>query len=204
RGRPPAARDRNEPGRGGRGGVRLRRDQRSVRRRSARSRPVNAARPRPDPVAADDARFWAYVAAGELRIQRCAACGTYRHPPRPVCAVCGSTAQEWVPASGRGEVWAATVIHSPTLPPFTARTPYGAVVVRLEEGVFLVGNVLDCPPGDVAIGLPVEVAITEVEAGARLPPVPPARPGRARPGRAAARRARANRRGLAGARTRPL
>ena len=37
---------------------------------------MSAAHPRPDPVAADDARFWDSVAAGELRIQRCAACGT--------------------------------------------------------------------------------------------------------------------------------
>jgi uncharacterized protein len=130
---------------------------------------VSGAHPRPDPVAADDVRFWAFVQSGELRIQRCGACGTSRHPPRPVCAACGSTAQEWVPASGRGEVWAATVIHPPTLPAFAARTPYGAVVVRLEEGVFLVGNVLDRPPEAVAVGMPVEVAIIDVERGLRLP-----------------------------------
>lgn len=130
---------------------------------------MTAAHPRPDPVAADDARFWAFVAAGELRIQRCAECGTHRHPPRPICAACGSTVGEWVPASGRGEVWARTVIHPPTLPAFSARTPYGAVVVRLQEGVFLVGNVVDCPPDDLAVGMPVEVTITEVEEGLRLP-----------------------------------
>jgi uncharacterized protein len=130
---------------------------------------VSAAHPRPDPVAADDARFWDFVAAGELHIQRCAACGTFRHPPRPVCAECGSAAQEWVPVSGRGQVWAATTIHPPTLPAFAARTPYGAVVVRLDEGVFLVGNVVDCPSEAVAVGMPVELALTEVEAGLRLP-----------------------------------
>jgi 3-oxo-4,17-pregnadiene-20-carboxyl-CoA hydratase alpha subunit len=130
---------------------------------------VSAAYPRPDPVAADDGRFWAFVAAGELRVQRCSACGTPRHPPRPVCAACGSTAEEWVPTSGRGEVWASTVVYPPTLPAFASRTPYGAVVVRLEEGVFLVGNVVDCGPDDVAIGMPVEVTIREVEPELWLP-----------------------------------
>ncbi|HYV59133.1 MAG TPA: OB-fold domain-containing protein [Acidimicrobiia bacterium] len=130
---------------------------------------MSTAHPRPDPVAADDARFWAFVAAGELHIQRCAACGTFRHPPRPVCTACGSTAGEWARASGRGQVWALTVIHPPTLPAFTARTPYAAVVVRLEEGVFMVGNVVDCAPEAVAVGMPVEVAIVEVEEGLRLP-----------------------------------
>jgi uncharacterized OB-fold protein len=130
---------------------------------------VTAAQPRPDPLAADDARFWAFVAAGDLHIQRCPVCGAFRHPPRAVCAACGSTAREWVRASGRGEVWATTVIHPPTLPAFAARTPYGAVVVRLEEGVFLVGNVVDRPPEAVAVGMPVEVVITEVEPDLRLP-----------------------------------
>ncbi len=130
---------------------------------------MSAAYPRPDPVAEDDLRFWANVAAGELRIQRCADCGTHRHPPRPICAACGSTAGDWVPASGRGEVWASTVIHPPTLAAFASRTPYAAVVVRLEEGVFVVGNVVDCPPDEVAVGMPVEVTITEVEPGLRLP-----------------------------------
>lgn len=130
---------------------------------------MTSAHPRPDPVGADDASFWAFVAAGELRIQRCAGCRTHRHPPCPVCAACGSTASEWPRASGRGEVWACTVIHPPTLPAFASRTPYGAVVVRLEEGVFLVSNVVDRPPGDVSVGMPVEVAITEVEPGLHLP-----------------------------------
>lgn len=130
---------------------------------------MSASHPRPDPVAADEARFWSFVAAGELRIQRCADCETPRHPPRPVCAACGSTAEEWAPASGRGEVWAHAVIHPPTLPAFASRTPYGAVVVRLAEGVFIVGNVVDCSPDEVTIGMSVEATIVEVEPGLHLP-----------------------------------
>jgi uncharacterized protein len=87
-----------------------------------------------------------------------------------VCAACGATSDaEWVAVSGRGEVWAVTVIYPPTLPAFASRTPYNAVVVRLDEGVFLVGNVLDCAPDDVVAGMRVEVVVTEVERGLRLP-----------------------------------
>ena len=125
--------------------------------------------PRPEPAGAEDAQFWSYVASGELRIQRCADCGTHRHPPRPTCAACGSTAVEWVEASGGGEVWARTVIHPPTLPAFTERTPYCAVVVRLDEDVFMVSNVIDREPDEIAIGMRVQVEITEVEPGLRLP-----------------------------------
>jgi uncharacterized OB-fold protein len=125
--------------------------------------------PHPAPVAAEEIRFWEFVAAGELRLQRCAACGAFRHPPRPVCAACQSCASEWIKASGRGEVWASTVIHPPTLPAFASRTPYAAVVVRLDEGVFFVSNIVDVAVDDISPGMPVEVAITEVEPGLRLP-----------------------------------
>jgi uncharacterized OB-fold protein len=125
--------------------------------------------PRPDPVSADDRTFWSYVAAGELRIQQCAACDTFRHPPRPLCAACGDVATNWVVASGRGEVWAATTISPPTLPAFAERTPYNAVVVRLDEGVFMVANVVGSPSAEIAVGSPVALSLTEVEPGLVLP-----------------------------------
>jgi hypothetical protein len=125
--------------------------------------------PRPDPQTTADAAFWAGVDAGELRIQRCVECHAYRHPPRPVCAACGARAGEATKVAGAGEVWSFTVIHPPTLPAFRARTPYAAVVVRLDEGVFLVSNLVDGDTDTIEVGRRVELAITEVEPGLRLP-----------------------------------
>ena len=125
--------------------------------------------PRPDPANEDDAAFWAALRAGELHIQRCAACGAYRHPPRPVCAHCGATASAWEPVSGAGEVWSFTVVHPPTLPAFADRTPYGAVVVRLDEGVFFVSNLVDCPVEELEVGARVELVITTVDDELALP-----------------------------------
>jgi 3-oxo-4,17-pregnadiene-20-carboxyl-CoA hydratase alpha subunit len=125
--------------------------------------------PRPDPQNEDDARFWNALADGELWIQRCTACSTFRHPPRPVCAQCGARESEAVVVAGTGEVWSFTVIHPPTLPAFADRTPYAAVVVRLDEGVFLVSNLVDCPPDEIEIGARVELAITRVETDLALP-----------------------------------
>jgi uncharacterized protein len=125
--------------------------------------------PRPDPQTDDDARFWNALGDGELRLQRCTACATFRHPPRPVCAHCGARESEAVPAAGTGKVWSFTVIHPPTLPAFADRTPYAAVVVRLDEGVFLVSNLVDCPIAEITIGTRVELAITPVEADLLLP-----------------------------------
>jgi uncharacterized OB-fold protein len=125
--------------------------------------------PRPDPQNDDAARFWRALAEGELRIQRCTACSAFRHPPRPVCAQCGARESEAVAVAGTGEVWSFTVIHPPTLPAFADRTPYAAVVVRLDEGVFLVSNLVDAPVDEIAIGTRVELAITQVEADLALP-----------------------------------
>ena len=71
--------------------------------------------------------------------------------------------------AGTGEVWSFTVIHPPTLPAFADRTPYAAVVVRLDEGVFLVSNLVDCPIDEITIGTRVELAITPVEDDLALP-----------------------------------
>ena len=121
--------------------------------------------PRPDPTNDDDIAFWAALRDGELHIQRCAECGTFRHPPRPVCARCGATARQWQKVAGAGEVWSFTVVHPPTLPAFADRTPYGAVVVRLDEGVFLVSNLVGCPIEEIAVGLRVGLELTRVAAG---------------------------------------
>ena len=66
-------------------------------------------------------------------------------------------------------MWSFTVIHPPTLPAFADRTPYGAVVVRLDEGVFLVSALVDCPIEELAVGARVEVAVREVDTDLALP-----------------------------------
>jgi hypothetical protein len=112
--------------------------------------------------------FWSALRDGTLRLQRCAACLAPRHPPRPVCARCGSDAREWVAASGHGEVWSSTVVHGPTLPAFEALTPYNAIVVRLAEGPFLVSNLIG-EPADVEIGAPVELVLDPIDGELTLP-----------------------------------
>jgi uncharacterized OB-fold protein len=126
-------------------------------------------RPRPAPVDPDAQTFWDAIARGTLLLQQCAECGTFRHPPAPVCAACAARTSVWTPAAGTGEVWSYTVVHPPTLPAFADRTPYGAVVVRLDEGVFMVSNLVDCPVEELEVGAPVELVITTVDDDLKLP-----------------------------------
>jgi uncharacterized OB-fold protein len=101
--------------------------------------------------------FYAFLAAGELRLQRCGACGTWRHPPRIRCAHCGSRDVNWEPASGHGHVFSWTVTHRAVDPAFTP--PYAILVVELEEGPRLVGNLRGLEPSELVLDLPVVVEI---------------------------------------------
>jgi uncharacterized OB-fold protein len=107
-----------------------------------------------------NADFYAFCARGELRLQRCTACRTWRHPPRFRCAACGSDAFTWEPVSGRGHVFTWTVTHRPIDPAFTP--PYAVVIAELQEGPRLVGNLRGIEPAELALGLPIVVEIEPV------------------------------------------
>ncbi|MFC6934545.1 OB-fold domain-containing protein [Actinomadura yumaensis] len=120
----------------------------------------------------DTAFFWEGVDAGELRVQRCAACGTLRHPPGPMCPRCHSTDRDHVVASGRGTVHSYVVHHHPPVPGRTP--PYVVAVVELEEGVRIVGNVNGCAPEDVKVGMPVRLTFERMDDELTLPQWTPA------------------------------
>ena len=102
--------------------------------------------------------FYAFLANGELRLQRCVACGTWRHPPRYRCAHCGSSEVAWEPAAGRGRVFSWTVTHRAVDPAFTP--PYAILIVELDEGPRLVGNLRGLEPSELVLDLPV---VAEIE-----------------------------------------
>jgi uncharacterized OB-fold protein len=104
-----------------------------------------------------NAEFYAFCAAGELRFQRCGACRAWRHPPRYRCAACGSDAWEWERSSGRGRVFSYTITHQSLDPAYADELPYAVLVVELEEGPRVVGNLRDLAPADLTLDLPVEV-----------------------------------------------
>jgi uncharacterized OB-fold protein len=104
-----------------------------------------------------NAEFYAFCARGELRVQRCSACQTWRHPPRFRCAKCGSDAFTWERVSGRGRVFTWTVTHRPIDPAFTP--PYAVVIAELEEGPRLVGNLRGMEPAALVLDLPIVVEI---------------------------------------------
>ncbi len=125
-------------------------------------------RRRPQPAQSpDNAFFWEGVAAGELRIQRCADCKALRHPPGPMCPHCQSLEWEATAASGRGHVYSFVVAHHPPVPPFSY--PNAIALVQLDEGTRLVSNLIGIDPAEIAIGLRVCVEFTNVDDDLVLP-----------------------------------
>ncbi|MGH0038434.1 MAG: Zn-ribbon domain-containing OB-fold protein [Myxococcota bacterium] len=124
--------------------------------------------PRPDDATAP---YWQACSRGELHMQRCADCGRWRFPPRPMCPGCRSLADEWVRVSGRGHVFSFVVCHPPVLPAFRERTPYAVVLVELAEdpGLRVLGNLQGLSPEAIRIGLPVEVVFEDAGEGIALP-----------------------------------
>ena len=121
--------------------------------------------PRPTP---EDREYWEGAHRGELRIQHCTTCGQHQHYARMLCSHCGAQTLEWVTASGHGTVYSYTVTHQ-DVPGYTA--PFAVVIVELEEqaGLRMVSNVVDVPPEDVRIGMPVEVTFQPVAEDVWLP-----------------------------------
>src|SRR5262245_7733243 len=98
---------------------------------------------------------------GRLRMLRCATCGRFTHPPGPVCRHCLSPEVAPQELSGRGEVYTFTVNHQAWSERLLA--PYTIAIVELAEepGLRLLTNIVDCPPDEVRIGMPVEVVFED-------------------------------------------
>lgn len=117
--------------------------------------------------------FWDAAAEHVLRIQRCTGCGRWQHTPVVCCPVC-SGELDWAEASGRGTVHTFTIIRQVYHPAFTDEVPYNVAVVELEEGPFMVTNVVGCDENGLRIDMPVEVTFEDVADGMSIPKFAPA------------------------------
>lgn len=120
-------------------------------------------------ISAAMAPFFEAARRQQLVVQRCRGCGVLRFPARDRCSTCLAREAEWVPVSGRGTVFSFAVMHQVYHPGFAGEVPYAIVLVALDEGPRLVSNVVGCDPGELRVGMPLEVVFEAVTPELTLP-----------------------------------
>ena len=128
------------------------------------SKPAGVVRPM---IGRDSRFFWDGTAEGELRIQQCNACGVLRFPPGPACPDCGALDRGHVAAAGTGTVFSYVVHRHPPVP--GKELPIVLALVDLDEGVRMVGEVVDVPDDEIEIGMRLRVDFNRVDDELTLP-----------------------------------
>jgi uncharacterized OB-fold protein len=133
---------------------------RRVTQSSVESEPTPRILPQLTPV---NRHFWTGGANGELLILRCRGCGQWVHPPASACPT--GDGGELVPeaTSGNGTVFTFTINRYPYNP--AVPLPYVIAIVELPEqvGLRFTTNIVNCPPEDVTIGMPVRVLFEQYD-----------------------------------------
>lgn len=81
---------------------------------------------------------------------KCKDCGTVTCPPMMVCANCASTNHEIVQLSGKGKIVTFTVVNV-TSDGRENEVPYTIAMVELDEGPWIMGNLVDMDPRKVTM-----------------------------------------------------
>jgi uncharacterized OB-fold protein len=113
--------------------------------------------------------FWRACRAGRLEMARCAACGWYIHPARPICPRCRGNEIGVGVLSGRAQLHSFTINHKAWFP--GQAVPYAIGLVELVEqrDLRLTTNIVNCPLDRIAIGMPLRVTFEIVNDDIALP-----------------------------------
>lgn len=91
-----------------------------------------------------DRPYWEGTRAHELRVQRCADCGTWRFGPEWICHACRSLTADWMSVEPTGRIYSWERVWHPVHPALATATPYVVVLVELPRagGVRMIGNLV--------------------------------------------------------------
>lgn len=111
--------------------------------------------------------WWDACREGRLLLPHCKDCGKHFFRPELACTHCFSINWEWEESCGRGTLYSYSEVHRAPIPGF--KTPFNFAIVQLEEGPTMFSNVVQCAPGLLQIGMPLQVVFEELTAEVTLP-----------------------------------
>lgn len=85
--------------------------------------------------------FWTAGEEGVLRIQWCATCDRWQHPPLPLCPVCHGDRLIVKAVSGRGRIKTFTVNHQAWKPGMTVPFIFAAIELEEQPELYVLSNV---------------------------------------------------------------
>ena len=106
--------------------------------------------------------FWTNVNEGKLLLPRCKDTDQLFWYPRKISPFTLSGYIEWVQASGKGVIYTFSVMRR-------AEPEYVIAYVRLDEGITMMTNIVECDPDSLEVGQPVELLMQESENGQKIP-----------------------------------
>ncbi len=113
--------------------------------------------------------FWDGTKEGRLLLPRCRECEKVFFFPRAFCPSCHSEDIEWIESSGRGTIYTYTTVRTNPPSSFTEDVPFIVAIVRLEEGVQIMSNIVDVDDPRLACDAPVEVLYEQVNDDVTVP-----------------------------------
>lgn len=111
----------------------------------------------------DNQEFWAGTKAGKLLVKHCSACHRPHWYPRPQCPFCMSDKTVWKESTGTGTIYTFSVSRR------VGPVPYAIAYVRLDDGVTMMSNIVDCDLETIRIGDRVKVVMKPSADGTMVP-----------------------------------
>ena len=115
-----------------------------------------------------DEPYYEAAGQGKLLLKKCAACGEVQFYPRGICPFCFSDKVSWHEAKGTGTIYTYSVTRR------GGPVPYCIAYVKLDEGVSMMTNIVDCDLDTIRCDQKVKVTFKKSEGGVSIPMFTPA------------------------------
>ncbi len=102
-------------------------------------------------------------------LPRCEKTGRYFMYPTLWSPFDYSSEVTWQQASGRGVIKSFTVVHQAPYEAYKPYVPYVVAIIKLEEGVQLMANILNSDPAQMAVGAAVRLIFETRGDGFKIP-----------------------------------